>query len=98
MVEAKMEDWQEALEQALYYRSFADAVSIALPVSFQGHREVAEACRNSHVGLLFVPVEGPILIEAKAPQVPQHIATRKTQCSVQILKRLVLDSRHAKPI
>jgi hypothetical protein len=98
LVEAKMEDWYKALDQAVYYRSFADAVSIALPMSFSGRVDVADACRTSGIGLILVPADGPARIEVKAPQVPDQAATRKLQCSIQVFKRLMLNLTHANSI
>lgn len=98
LVEAKIEDWREALSQADYYRSFADAVSIALPMSFSGRVDVADACRAAGVGLILVPVDGPPRTEVKAQQIPDQTATRKLQCSMQVIKRLMLNSTHANSI
>lgn len=96
-VEAKMDDWREAIEQSVYYQTFADAVSVALPMSFEGREDVAGACRTAGVGLVFVPVDGPLRIGVKAQNIHMNNTVRKTQCSMQIMRRVVLDFLNAKP-
>lgn len=98
LVEAKIEDWSGALEQAEYYRAFADSVSLALPMSFAGKHAVIEACRNSDVGLLLVAPDQAPIIAHRAPQIAYTEAPRKAHLSLQLLKRLVLDYSHAHPV
>lgn len=95
LVEAKIEDWREAIGQAIYYRGFADSVSVALPISFERHLSLLEACNGSGVGLLLVPPDGIPVVAVKARQIPCAEASRKAHLSLQILKRLVVDFLHA---
>jgi hypothetical protein len=97
-IEAKIENWREAIEQAKYYQDYADSVSIALPASFSDRADVFEACREAGVGLILVGAQNTtwnVLPSRLAPPLP---TPRKTACLLQILKRHMLDFLNGRPI
>lgn len=62
-VEAKLQRWGEALDQAVSYLSFANRSFIALPEPLASGREtVREACSQAGIGLLAVGVGAPRLV------------------------------------
>ena len=95
LIEAKLEDWQEAVAQAVYYRTFADFASVALPVTFSSHLEAFKTCVNSGVGLILVDAHGGTEVALAAPKVPPRESIRRMTCSLRLLRRVLLDATHA---
>lgn len=93
-LEAKLEDWPEAIAQAAFYRAFADHASVALPATFEQREDVHRACEDAGVGLVLISATGTGQIALGPPKVEASVATRKIQCALQLLRRAVLDSLH----
>lgn len=73
-VEAKLEDWRTAVEQAAYYARFADAAWVLLPSDAAAVEDAKRACREVGVGLLLfdgVTVVKPV--RARSNQGPQYL-------------------------
>lgn len=97
-IEAKIEDWREAIEQARYYQSYGDSASVALPASFSDRADVIEACKRAGVGLILVGAQNTtqtVLSPKAGPPLP---SPRKIACHLQILRRHMLDFLHGRSI
>ncbi len=97
-IEAKIENWREAIEQALYYQDYADSVSIALPASFSDRADVFEACKQAGVGLILVGTHNATWSALSPRSMPSPPTPRKTACLLQILRRHMLDFLHGRSI
>lgn len=73
-VEAKLEDWRTAVDQASYYARFADTTWILLPAGTSSAREARDACRTSGVGLLLFDGETVVKpVRARRRQGSQYL-------------------------
>jgi len=95
LIEAKLEDWEKAISQAANYRRFADAASVALPLSFLGRSEVYAACEAQGVGLILLQADGEGLQVVSPAKPDPKWAAIKCQSYVEILRDFVLKTGHA---
>lgn len=90
LIEAKLDDWEQAIGQAANYRRFADASSVALPLSFAERADVYSACEAKGVGLILLHADGEGFqaVEPKGPE-PRWQAI-KQQSYLEILRDFVI--------
>ena len=95
LIEAKLDDWEQAVGQAANYRRFAYAASVALPLSFAGRADVYAVCEAKGVGLILLQAngEGFQAVEPAAPE-PKWQTIRQ-QSYVGILRDFVLKNGYA---
>ena len=65
LYEAKLTDWRCAVEQAVFYRSFATESFVAMPSAMQPRRELRAQCKRQGVGLLFVEPTGALIVSVR---------------------------------
>lgn len=95
LIEAKLDDWEQAIGQASNYRRFADGASVALPLSFVGRADVYAACEAKGVGLILLQADGDGF-QAVAPAAPEPRWQRiRCQSYVEILRDFVLKNAYA---
>lgn len=94
LIEAKLDDWEGALRQALYYRPYADGAWVALPEKFSNNSELYTRCHLLGLGLMLIGPDGSIVraVSPEAPKVERH--HQKMQTAIRLIRRLVLDSRY----
>jgi len=93
LIEAKLDDWEGALRQALCYRPYADGAWVALPEKFSMNSELYTRCHLFGLGLMLIGPDGSIVraVSPEAPKVERH--HQKMQTAIRLIRRLVLDSR-----
>lgn len=86
-VEAKLDDWRQAVQQAAYYRPFCDHAMVAMPMRFRGHEALYSACAAAGLGLMLLATSGQHCVPVRPRRPSRRGQPRRDSTALNLLTR-----------
>lgn len=94
-IEAKLQDWTTAIQQASYYRKFSDFSYVAMPSRKCTNENLTDSCKELGIGLISVFNKGKSTLSIKAKRNCASNSPQRDIAAISLLQSFMKEASHA---
>lgn len=94
-IEAKLQDWKTAIQQASYYRKFSDFSYVAMPSRKCTNENLTDSCKELGIGLISVFDKSKSTLSIKAKRNCASNSPQRDIAAMSLLQAFMKEASHA---
>lgn len=94
-IEAKLQNWKTAIQQASYYRTFSDFSYVAMPSRTCTNEDLTNSCKELGIGLISVFNKGKPTLSIKAKRNCPNNSPHRDIAALSLLQTFMKEESHA---